>query len=494
MKINIKHRTLNLLFYETQKKKIQGKNLLFNRIKILENKHSKKSGLFFLIRQRIGFSFSRSFRSSLTFGLAQIINYFTLEGSRIFFFELNYETKEQITKDFVLYARSFLKNCIRKKDMTIEQRMMIIIPNQTYFIRFLKFFFIFSRSKIFEPDQKTKKEFFLEKDLKRIKYGKMLKPSDCRKYISEGSNDLIQIGGFLEEKKFKISREVEKCDINFFSPLAIRKLSPGFFEKLIFSTQICFIDNFEVLVMQNIENLLSLFRYLFAEKNLYKVELAFSLQTKKKFSPFQVFLISLSPLLEKMKILKNLDLARFLFPFQFSKSRKFQNFSYPKLVYLNFITEKNKVGRNQRLVFFKKKFFPILSSQKKSGFLIFTQTYSEYASIRNFFLENEAFYGISFLCFSEYISFGELKKKRDLIGKVNNQLILITERFYFFYRYSINETPIIVFYSLPMNRELYFELINGRKRKCLPRTAFIFFHVTEVSHLERISLEKPSEE
>mmetsp|Transcript_37058 Transcript_37058/g.75014 ORF Transcript_37058/g.75014 Transcript_37058/m.75014 type:complete len:487 (-) Transcript_37058:1143-2603(-) len=486
MKPHQNNQKFSLVFYDPLVKNTQGKKLLNNKAKILDEKIYKKTGLFFLIRQRIGFSFSKGFRSNLRLGIIQITGCLLLKFTRLFFLELNFEIKEQFRKDFVHYSGFFLKNNMQKKNRDPKKRIMIMISNQTNFIKFLKVFLIFFKSETFAAPRKPKKNGLFNKDWERLLYGKMLKPADCRNFHSEGFVDSIKIGGFLEKKVFKLTKEIKKGDLIFLSPLAFRKLSSEFCEKLIFSVKFCFLDNFEVMVMQNLENLLSILKYFLLKNNLHSRNGTF-FPPKKRVPSFKIFIATLLPFLEKLKIFKNLAITRFIFLFQFSERRKFRCIPFPKVFFLNFSRKKNIDEEIQRLRFFKKELFFFLKSQTKNSLSVFVRSYSQYTLVRNFLMENETLLGVKILCFSEYCDFSEIKKKKNMVKKNHKRIILITERFFFFYRYSFDHSSAFIFYSAPINFELFFELINCKKEKCLKKIIIVCFNNWEIKSLKRIN-------
>lgn len=282
MKEDKKNQSIDLVFYEESVEIVKKQKSLINRIQTLNDRSSKKSGLSFLNRQRVSFSLCNMVDGNLVPGLPQITRFFGLGSSNFFFLELNFENKEQCRKDFVQYSSLLLLNSFQKKK-SCRPQIMTIIPNQTFFFHFLRIFLIFFRLKNLKTQKELNTSCFIESDLKNLKYGKMLKPADGRTFYSEGKEDMIRIGGVFKDQKLKITEEIEKCDFLFISPLAIRKLSPIYFRNIVSSIRICFVDNFEALVMQNIENLLLTFKTLVLSRESRKAD--DFMKKKKKFNP-----------------------------------------------------------------------------------------------------------------------------------------------------------------------------------------------------------------
>jgi len=187
-----------------------------------------------------------------------------------------------------------------------------------------------------------------------------------------------------------------------------------------------------------------------------------------------------------MEIFKNLKIPGNVLPLQFRHFRKIRVFLPKKVFFFNFGKNIKYEINTQRLDFFKRNLLGIVNRKKKRGVLVFLRSYLEYILVRNLLIREIGALNINLLTFNEYTEFSEIKKKRAIIGKDPNQFILVTERFYYFYRYRIDNFSLIIFYSLPQNQEFYFEIINSRKIfKCL-KSVFIMAHSSEVNYLEKI--------
>jgi len=90
------------------------------------------------------------------------------------------------------------------------------------------------------------------------------------------------------------------------------------------------------------------------------------------------------------------------------------------------------------------------------GTLIFISSYFDFVRLRNFLKrENE-----DIVQLHEYAEKGKVAKARQLFILGHRKLMLLTERFYFYYRYNIKGIKSILFYQLPINPEFFYELIN----------------------------------
>jgi len=109
-----------------------------------------------------------------------------------------------------------------------------------------------------------------------------------------------------------------------------------------------------------------------------------------------------------------------------------------------------------RFSFFRDHVYSRISQTSQAHTLIFVSSYLEYVRIRNLFHKVEA----SFCQCNEYASVSDVARGRSdfFHGRVN--LLLVTERFHFYYRFKLRGIHHIVFYSLPANEGMYPELIN----------------------------------
>jgi len=88
--------------------------------------------------------------------------------------------------------------------------------------------------------------------------------------------------------------------------------------------------------------------------------------------------------------------------------------------------------------------------------LIFISSYFDFVRVRNYMKKENR----SFVQVHEYAKKGKVAKARNLFYTGHKGFMIMTERFYFYYRYKIKGIKSIVFYQLPMFPQFYTEIIN----------------------------------
>jgi len=132
---------------------------------------------------------------------------------------------------------------------------------------------------------------------------------------------------------------------------------------------------------------------------------------------------------------------------------------------------------DSRFDFFVKEILPKCEKQT----LIFIPSYYDFVRLRNYLKkENESFVQIH-----EYADKGKVAKARNLFFLGQKKLMLLTERFYFYFRSSIKGIKSVVFYQLPINPEFYIEIINVARpdQKLNSKVLYCKFDVLRIQNI-----------
>eukprot|EP00668_Euglena_longa_P029601 GGOE01036959.1.p1 GENE.GGOE01036959.1~~GGOE01036959.1.p1 ORF type:complete len:629 (+),score=251.23 GGOE01036959.1:70-1887(+) len=138
--------------------------------------------------------------------------------------------------------------------------------------------------------------------------------------------------------------------------------------------------------------------------------------------------------------------------------------------------------------FFTKTLFPQLTQRMttvygQKGLILFVPSYFDYVRLRNFLEETDK------ECFRELC---EYTSPRDIntavrdFGKGDCNVVLMTERFYFFKRLPLKRARNIIFYRPPLNAQFYDELINLLNTTSDTPLTYLFFNRYDVQALARI--------
>merc|ERR1712216_460104 len=95
--------------------------------------------------------------------------------------------------------------------------------------------------------------------------------------------------------------------------------------------------------------------------------------------------------------------------------------------------------------------------------LIFSRKYSELIPIRNILQKIKKKFELKITLFNEYTKdLGKSPPKLNL-NCSNREIVLITEKWFFFVRFLFIEFDSIYFHTYPDNREIYYELLRLAK-------------------------------
>lgn len=115
----------------------------------------------------------------------------------------------------------------------------------------------------------------------------------------------------------------------------------------------------------------------------------------------------------------------------------------------------------KRMVFFFNHTFPIVQALSNSKILLVVPSYFDFVRVRNKLLKIvEEDPSLSFSSISEYSRFSDVTRARARLFNGEIKLLIITERFHFFWRHRIRGANTIAWFALPENAEFYPEVLD----------------------------------
>uniref|UniRef100_A0A915CML2 U3 small nucleolar RNA-associated protein 25 homolog n=1 Tax=Ditylenchus dipsaci TaxID=166011 RepID=A0A915CML2_9BILA len=273
---------------------------------------------------------------------------------------------------------------------------------------------------------------------------------DYKVLMSGNVDDCFRIGIGLAKKCLKLYTSFEESDILLCSPLGLRMIIGDETEAkrefdFLASIEVLVIDKAHLLLMQNWEHLSDISRVrqwalndyskyyrqtlIFSEVNSVEIQALFS-----RFCRNYAGMISLVK--SRQSIIEQIELpiVQGFYRFQLESPEK---------------------QSDNRFNFFVKELLQRCEQQT----LIFVSSYYDFVRLRNHLKkENESFTQIH-----EYAEKGKVAKARNLFFLAQKKLLLMTERYYFYFRAHIKGVKSVLFYQLPVNPQFYVEIINGAR-------------------------------
>ncbi|XP_026864034.2 digestive organ expansion factor [Electrophorus electricus] len=112
--------------------------------------------------------------------------------------------------------------------------------------------------------------------------------------------------------------------------------------------------------------------------------------------------------------------------------------------------------QDARFQFFVNKVLPQFRDSVMSHTLVYVPSYFDFVRLRNHLRKED----VSFACISEYSPRSEVSRARHFFQKGDKQLLIFSERFHFYKRYTIKGVHNLIFYALPTYAHFYSEVCN----------------------------------
>uniref|UniRef100_A0AC34R6J8 U3 small nucleolar RNA-associated protein 25 homolog n=1 Tax=Panagrolaimus sp. JU765 TaxID=591449 RepID=A0AC34R6J8_9BILA len=255
------------------------------------------------------------------------------------------------------------------------------------------------------------------------------KKEDFRELMSGNIDDCFRLGIQVAKKTLKLYQKFPEADILVCSPVGLRMIiseQEGKGERdFLSSIEIVIVDRADVIIMQNWEHLINILEALNSVPKVVQTDISRVRQWSIR---------NLGKIYRQTLIFSEL------------------NFTELHALYNDF--SKNYAGGQSdiRLEYFMKNILGTL----EHGTMIFVSSYFDFVRLRNSLKKEDE----SFVQLHEYAEPRKINRARDLFRLNRKKLIIMTERFHYFKRYTIKGVKSIVFYQLPLNPHFYPELIN----------------------------------
>jgi len=284
---------------------------------------------------------------------------------------------------------------------------------------------------------------------------------EYKKLMSGNVDDCLRLGIGLAKKALKLYTPFEDADILLCSPIGLRMIIGDSTDAkrefdFLSSIEVLIVDKANILLMQNWEHLQNIFQTINTIPTKVVSDITrvrqWSLNNQGKFYRQTVLFsgINFTELHALSAFCHNFSGMVTVTPVPRSTVKElkvpiFQQFH--RLVF-----EDAEKQADNRFNYFVNRILPNLNEQT----LIFIPSYFDFVRLRNYMKKEN----ISFVQVHEYADKGKVSKARNQFITGKKRMMLLTERFYFFFRYGIKGIKSLVFYQLPVNPEFYAELVN----------------------------------
>ena len=408
----------------------------------------------------------------------------------IVFLESTLENIEQVRNSFLNRIISiFIKNDLNINilnnldNSNFYPSILFIVPNQTILIQIVRVLYEKVTLKKNNSIYLLKKKF-KNNDYSNIKNGKLIYPADKRVYFSDGEKDLFELNISVKKNFLIFNSEIKNSDITFLTPLTLCKFSKKKSNLVFSNLKICIIDELSSLANINFEIFLSILKkiMLFNKKNVSS-----SFKNFNNFNNpfFQVFLISNIMYKENLSILTTISKNSFCLFYELKNKRCYlesKNYNYKLFKFSTTAFEKIP---EKRFDFFIARIFLLLKIEINNYVLVFNKTYFEHVLLRNFIWKFKELAKFEIIDFNEYTKENQfyILKKKNLKNQRN--IVLVTERFYFYNRYIFKNFSKIIFYTFPLNWEFYNEICSFLKNNSLYKV-YLILHFSDIRFMKKI--------
>ena len=342
---------------------------------------------------------------------------------------------------------------IYEKKEKKKLKNMFIIPNQTSFLKLISRTILKQRLQI--KLRTPTAIFFHKKNIwKKIKYGKIIKPSDYRSSVILGEEDFFSIKGFSDNKGIFFYKENENYEFFFCTPLSLKKNLTACRKNFLFEVRFISFDFIEIISMQNFENLFFII-------NLLLIECCRNHKTLNKND--KTILFKARYFDEKLfTLFKNINIEPLITSNNFNNKRNFEKKVIENIFIFKSSQSLSNSYQKKKIEIFEKVILQHLEiGIYKSNTMIFVKTYYEFIVIRNMLIKIYRNYDTDIITLHEFKKISKVRKIFLNMKRYSNKIVLVTERFYFHNRINFRRISKIFFYSLPMNTEFIFEIIRG---------------------------------
>jgi hypothetical protein len=166
--------------------------------------------------------------------------------------ENNLENKEELREFLISISKNHILNGF-ENEKNNGPCILIILPNQTFFLQLIRKFSQRVNKKIASILGKKNNYTNKTKFGFKLKYGKFIMPADHRNNFKDGEMCDIIVYGKIKNKCIEFSKSFVNCDIVFTTLLGIKKRKKRLI-RFLKTINICWIDSLDIILMQNLEN------------------------------------------------------------------------------------------------------------------------------------------------------------------------------------------------------------------------------------------------
>jgi len=319
-------------------------------------------------------------------------------------------------------------------------------------------------------------------------YGKFQRTSDEFDEIFSGNiDDHFRLGISVTKKSLKFFQSVYKSDILIASPLGLRTLLEKRRKKrkrnensddsesenetneesaigdFLSSIECVFIDQLDILSMQNIDHLFFVLKNLNclpSESNsstdFSRIRPAILNGWAKFYRQLIVTSSFTSPTFLNLfhRFSTNFD-GQIVFPAKFPVNGSIRPISKFQQIFQR-VPFNDPIGRFNNFV---ENILPRYDTSSYDHTLIYLSSYFDFVRLRNF-MKNEKHRQFNYLTLSEYSTKKDILLTRNIFYHRDVRFLLMTERFHFYHRYRIKGIRHILFYDLPSYGHFYPEIVH----------------------------------
>eukprot|EP00796_Vickermania_ingenoplastis_P000253 gene253-127_t len=323
------------------------------------------------------------------------------------------------------------------------------------------------------------------------------RPRDYQREFEGNIDDSFCVGIKLEPHRFSVYAHPLNSDIIFCSPLGLRRRMEKNGDALVSlsSIEVCVVDYAHVLLQQNwthvavvLEELLNQ-RPLDTTRGLSDLRRTYAWALENRSASHRQTIvssdISAAAMLNTVRAMPNAWGRVALYPKH--QPGVLTQVKVPvQQHFLRFIPSSIASNDNDRFEYFTQQVFPTrLNSlaERDVRMIVYVPSYFDFVRLRTF-LHRE--YRETYAALSEYSSIKQQRKALGQFSDLERPVLLVTERFYYFKRYFVNMSEVVVFYSPPLLPQFYTSFVNRLVPNSPNAFAMTIFSRYDVHELVRI--------
>jgi len=290
---------------------------------------------------------------------------------------------------------------------------------------------------------------------------------DYEETFTGNIDDCFQIGVQVQRNQIRPYVGFYDADIIIASPMGLVRIitskeNKGSYDFLS-SIEMMIVDQANVLLMQNWGHLLSVVTNLHRQPkqshgaDFSRVRMAALNGQLKRYCQLLVFSAVSNPIINSLFNKQGCSIAGQVRLANPTKTGSITQVSVQMPhVFHRFDTPNVQSTAEERFQAFVTSILPQYRESGLSHTIVFIPSYFDYVRVRNFLSKEDI--GCAKIC--EYTDDKNVMKERASFADGSEDLLLLTERFYFFFRYKLRGACHLIFYELPVHAHFYSELCD----------------------------------